>query len=226
MSQDILGEQLAYYRARAQEYDESIQEVGRFATPEPVRPNTDREWASIVAAIHALAPVGDVLELACGTGMWTQELVKIAASVTALDGAPEMVEANRAKLNDPRVNYQVVDLFQWHPEEQYDLVFFGFWLSHVPPDRLPIFLDKVSRSVRPGGRLFIVDEPNSNSPLSGENEGGQFQNRTLHDGREFRIVKVYYDPTEIQSALAERGFRDFTSARGQYFFHLSGQKAE
>jgi ubiquinone/menaquinone biosynthesis C-methylase UbiE len=224
MSDDLLKEQLAYYRARAQEYEESVKLTGRFATDESLDPQIDAEWQAAVTALRALPPAESVLELACGTGMWTRELLHIANHITALDGAPEMLDVNRANLNDDRVTYQQADLFHWQHDAQYDLVMFGFFLSHVPPDRLDTFLDAVAHAVRPGGRVFIVDEHHAGARLSGPNEQEQYQSRTLHDGRTFQIVKVYYDPAAIQSALAERGFEHFEGTSGSYFFYLIGKK--
>jgi demethylmenaquinone methyltransferase/2-methoxy-6-polyprenyl-1,4-benzoquinol methylase len=222
MTDDILKQQLSYYRARAQEYDESIQQTGLFASEEPGIPDADREWAQIVAALHTLAPVERVLELACGTGLWTKELVQIGTSITALDGAPEMLDANRAKLPDAAIEYTCADLFEWEPEEQYDLVFFAFWLSHVPPELLANFLYSAAAAVRVGGRIFIVDEPERGLHLSGASKAGMYQHRTLYDGRTFQIVKVYYDPGAIRVVLRQHGFENFTSVVGNYFFSLSG----
>src|SRR5690349_3670847 len=151
MSDDLLKEQLAYYRARAQEYDESVNQTGRFASNAPLDPQVSADWQAIISAIHALPPADSVLELACGTGIWTRELLHIAKHITALDGAPEMLDVNRANVNDDRVTYQQADLFHWQPDAQYDLVMFGFFLSHVPPERLDAFLDAVTAAVRPGG---------------------------------------------------------------------------
>lgn len=222
---DVLKTQLEYYRARAQEYDESVQQTGRFAAGEPSDPAADAEWAQIVAALHRLKPVNEALELACGTGIWTRELLAISAAITAVDGAPEMLEANRAKLGDARVRYEQADLFNWQPARAYDLVFFGFWLSHVPPERLGGFLDNVARAAQVGGKVFMVDEPAGGRQLSGENRDGLYQTRRLHDGQSFEIVKVYYDPAAIQAALEQRGFTAFERLHGAHFFSLCGTRA-
>jgi hypothetical protein len=89
-----------------------------------------------------------------------------------------------------------------------------------------VFLDKVTEAVRPGGRVFIVDEPEGGMQLSGENEEGMYQSRTLHDGSTFQIVKVYYNPNDIQAALQKRGFQNFTSMIGECFFYLSGKRGD
>jgi demethylmenaquinone methyltransferase/2-methoxy-6-polyprenyl-1,4-benzoquinol methylase len=135
MSDDILQQQIAYYRARAAEYDEWFYRKNRYDKGAEINQQWFDEAEVVRQTLHRLGHVGDALELACGTGIWTQELAKLANHVTALDASEEMLAINRAKLNAPNVTYQRVDLFAWQPERQYDLVFFGFWLSHVPPER-------------------------------------------------------------------------------------------
>jgi ubiquinone/menaquinone biosynthesis C-methylase UbiE len=208
MADELLREQLAYYRARAPEYDKSV--------------GDEILWMPPVEALRRLGPCARVMELACGTGTWTRELVRIGRCVTALDGSPEMLELNRTKVADPRVEYRCVDLFAWEPDGKDDLVFFAFWLSHVPPERLPTFLDRVARAVRPGGRVFLVDEPAEGSRFSGPTGENLQQTRTLGDGRRFSIVKVYYDPAVIREELARRGFEQFEVVTGETFFYLSG----
>ncbi len=222
---EILKSQLDYYRARAQEYDESVQQIGRFATEELEEPAVEGELAQIRAALHRLTPAKSALELACGTGIWTEELLAVAETITALDGAPEMLDVNRAKLgNDARVQYECINLFTWQPGSPFDLVFFAFWLSHVPPERLGMFLDRVARATRVGGQLFMVDEPASGRQLSGAGGADNTQIRQLHDGRQFRVVKVYHDPAVIQAALEVRGFGKFEVFEGDYFFSLCGTR--
>src|SRR5574341_2140180 len=144
MDDKTLQEQLEYYRARAQEFDESIQGTGRFASDAPLDPAVGQEYEQIQRAIRALPRAERALELACGTGIWTGDLLAVSESITALDGAPEMLDAHHAKYGDARIVYQQADLFEWEPDASYDLVFFAFWLSHVPPDELEGFLDKVA----------------------------------------------------------------------------------
>jgi ubiquinone/menaquinone biosynthesis C-methylase UbiE len=84
--------------------------------------------------VDEFAPTGDVLEIACGSGAFTREIVRHANAVTALDGSPRMIERNRQEVADPRVNYVVADAFTWEPDRAYDAAVFSFWLSHVPPD--------------------------------------------------------------------------------------------
>ena len=223
MSDDLLRGQLDYYRARAREYDASMDPVT--SDPEALTAEA-QEWAGLVRAVRSLGPLGSVLELAAGTGIWTQELHSLATELTVVDGSQEMLDINRGKIADPRVRYECIDLFAWEPAEQYDLVFFAFWLSHVPPDRMGLFLDRVRRSVKPAGRVFIVDEPAEGHQLSGPNQDGMYQQRSVADGRQFRIVKVYSRPEEIQEELRARGFAPAGQMLGDYFFWLKGRLPE
>ena len=133
---ELLQEQIAYYRARANEYDQWFLRQGRY----DYGPELNKQWADQVAEVRAALlrcePVDSALELACGTGIWTQTLLTLCARIHALDAAPEMLAINRAKLQSERVTYEQTDLFTWQPQQQYDLVFCGFWLSHVPLDAL------------------------------------------------------------------------------------------
>ena len=71
---EVLSEQRAYYRDRAPEYDEWWQRRGRYDRGE----EESREWhhqvASVDAALRSFDVKGDVLELASGTGWWTERL--------------------------------------------------------------------------------------------------------------------------------------------------------
>ena len=101
----ILQEQIAYYRARAGEYDQWFLRLGRYDRGPDLNRRWFREIGLVTAALEAFAPAGQVLELACGTGLWTQHLVRYAAAVTALDSSPEVLVINRARLGAAGVRY-------------------------------------------------------------------------------------------------------------------------
>ena len=155
----LLAEQALYYRERAGEYEDWWFRRDRYDHG----PETNACWfadaAEVEDAMEGFAPAGDVLELACGTGLWTQRLVSHAASVTAIDGSPEMLELCRARVDDPRVRYVQADLFAWEPDKTYDVCFFGFWLSHIPENRFETFWEKVRRAVWTGGPGVLHRQP-------------------------------------------------------------------
>jgi trans-aconitate methyltransferase len=59
--------------------------------------------------------VDDILELASGTGIWTQELLRIGKKITAIDASEEVIAINRSKLNSLSIKYHAADLFTWQP---------------------------------------------------------------------------------------------------------------
>ncbi len=148
---DLLAEQRSYYRARAPEYDEWWQRRGRYDRGEEETAEWGRQVATVEAALATFGPSGDVLELAGGTGWWTERLAQTADSLMVVDASAETIERNRARVRRPDVQYVQADLFAWEPDRTYDVVFFSFWLSHVPRERFRAFWSLVERCLgRPG----------------------------------------------------------------------------
>jgi SAM-dependent methyltransferase len=189
---DLLEEQRRYYAARAPEYDDWWYRRGRYQ----LDPETKARWdADIVEVERALADDahGTVLELAAGTGIWTRKLLRLSRRVVAVDANVETLA-----LNTDEAELVVADVFEWEPRERFDLCFFGFWLSHVPDDRLDEFWDLVRSALKPGGRVFLIDNGSSSDPTHTNRSGGSgVERRRLQDGREFDIVKRYRAPEDF-----------------------------
>jgi demethylmenaquinone methyltransferase/2-methoxy-6-polyprenyl-1,4-benzoquinol methylase len=222
----LVAEQLAYYRARAPEYHEWHERLGRYDRG----PELQRQWlaevAEVAAALEAFAPAGRVLELACGTGWWTERLLRYAANITAVDASPEVIAINRSRLNDARIRYVEADLFAWQPDARYDVVFFSFWLSHVPPERFAAFWALVRECLAPGGRVFFIDSLYNEAATAVDHhlEGAEAftLTRRLNDGREFRIVKVHYRPEELAARLRELGWDAVVRGTANHFVYGYG----
>jgi SAM-dependent methyltransferase len=225
-AKDILQEQIAYYRARAPEYDRWFLRQGRYDRGEAHRQQWLEEVGHLEAALARSAPAGDILELACGTGIWTSRLAPRAAHLTAVDASPEALAINRSRLLDPAVEYVQADLFAWTPTRLYDYVFFGFWLSHVPPERFEGFWRLVGRALRPGGRAFFVDSRDAPEGTAHDQqiEIGGTVDRRLDDGRTFRIVKVFYQPDELSTRLGQLGWTAEVEATPTFFIHGSAAR--
>ena len=156
----LLAEQRAYYRARAPEYDEWWQRRGRYDRGTDVAEEWDRQVKQVAAALDTFGATGDVLEMAGGTGWWTARLARTAGHLTVIDSSPETLDLNRDHVGRPDVDYLVSDLFTWQPQRTYDVVFFSFWLSHVPRSRFSGFWSLVRSCLAPGGRVFLIDNRN------------------------------------------------------------------
>ncbi len=152
----LLAEQARYYRERACEYEDWWFRRGRYDHGAEANARWFSDVAEAHAALESFKPTRDILELACGTGLWTERLIRDATSVTAVDGSPEMLELCRGRVGDSCVSYVRADLFGWEPKRTYDVCFFGFWLSHVPEGRFEAFWAKVRRAVGSDGRVFFV----------------------------------------------------------------------
>ena len=192
-SDPLLAEQLAYYRAIAPEYE-------THAIPGPGRDE-------LIAAIDAFGPAGDVLELACGAGAWTERLLCHATSVTAVDAAPEMLARAKARVGEARVRFVQADLFAWTPDRCYDVVFFGFWISHVPLDRFDTFWNFVADCLRPAGRVFFIDDTYRTPDELLEGASSSTIRRRLNDGTAYRAVKVPYRPADLEERLRRLGWQ-------------------
>ncbi len=202
----MLEEQRRYYRERAPEYDDWWFRRGRY----DLGPQENARWlaecAEVERALAHFDPAGDVLELACGTGLWTRHLAPRAAALTAIDASAEVIELNRARVGDESVEYVQADIFAWRPERHYDVCFFSFWLSHVPEERFGEFWALVRTALRPGGRIFLVDSDRGDGAHAKPATSSDLEVRRLSDGREFEIVKRYFDPAELERRLAGLGW--------------------
>jgi SAM-dependent methyltransferase len=181
----------------------------------------ERDRRAIVDELH---PTGEVLELGCGPGGFTRELARHARSVTAVDSSPKMLARNRLEVARPNVRYVEADLFRWAPDATYDLVFFGFVLSHVPPGLFESFWRLVRASVRTGGRMAFVDEDDRVAHYDDVRvtNGVPVARRRLGDGREFDIVKVFWEPQELAAKLRDLGWDVSVRRLGDSYLYGAG----
>ena len=135
-----------------------------------------------------------MLELACGTGIWSEKLLPFASRLTAVDGSPEMLAIAAARLRSTRVDFIEANLFDWKASGQFDTVFFGFWLSHVPPAAIRGILGiDLHGCLAPGGRVFFVDSRRDSTSTALDHrlpeEDTIVLRRRLNDGREFQVLQ-------------------------------------
>lgn len=206
-----LSEQVAYYRAVAEEYGHHrLMGV----------PGQDE----LAEAVASFAPTGDVLELACGPGVWTGHLVGSAASVTAVDASPEMLRLAQARVDPVPVRFIEADLFSWRPDRRYDAVFFGFFLSHVPEERFDRFWTLVADSLEPDGVVFFVDDAHRPEAELVEGPDSPVVERQLDDGTTYRAIKVPHQPAQLEQRLRGLGW-DITvrATSGPFYWGAGGR---
>jgi SAM-dependent methyltransferase len=220
-----LREQLDYYRARADGIDEWWLRDGLH---ERDRASWLADVATVVDALERFRPRGRVLELAGGTGTWSERLLGYADELTVVDGAPEMLALNAARLQSAPVRYVQADLFDWAPAERADTVFFSFWLSHVPPERFTAFWRLVDDCLAPGGRVFFVDSrPEETSTAvdhASAQHGAPLVERRVKDGRRFHVYKIFYEALALTEQLRALGWRFDVRESSRYFIHGAGER--
>ncbi len=167
---------------------------------------------------------GNVLELAGGTGWWTQRLAHTAERLTVVDSSAEVLALNRERVGRSDLTYVVADLFEWRPDSTYDVVFFSFWLSHVPRARFSDFWSLVHSCLAPSGRAFLIDNRNDPLPDTTAKDpyvveyGADLHLRRLSDGSQYRVVKVMYEPDELEALLAAEGWSAEIDATRWFLF--------
>jgi demethylmenaquinone methyltransferase/2-methoxy-6-polyprenyl-1,4-benzoquinol methylase len=222
---DLIQSQLEYYRARADEYDEWFFRRGRYDRGAELNQRWFSEVEDVRSWLAEQGELGDVLELAAGTGLWTERLVRQSRSTHCVDAAAEVLDINRGRMSAQaaRISYELADLFQWRPLRRFDTVFFGFWLSHVPDDRFEGFWQLVAEALKPSGRALLVDslaDPSSTATDHVLEASGEVTRR-LNDGREFRIVKKFWEPQPLGQALRRLGWQPALRRTGHYFLYGS-----
>jgi SAM-dependent methyltransferase len=216
------AEMIAYYVARAPEYDEWYLRSDRYVHTEA----DDAAWRADLdlAArwLDAIPMSGEIVELAAGTGWWSRHLAA-KGRLRVCDVSPEMIRLARSRLQSLGLaaDFEIRDNWS-EPNRQVDGLFTGFWLSHVSRERLPAFLSLVHRWLRPGGVFSFMDS--RRDPASGavdrEPPANDVQLRRLNDGRTFQVRKVYYSPAELEDALTEAGFIHARVETSERFFLL------
>lgn len=191
-----------YYGRRAREY-EAI-----YRRDDSVRRG---EQVAIAAAMKEILRDRNVLEIACGTGFWTEVIATVARRVVAVDAAPEMLAVAREKGLSP----ETVELCEGDAYAldripgTFNAGVANFWLSHVPRARMQAFLRGFHGRLQANAVVFMAD----NVYVSGV--GGAlirrpghedtFKVRRLADGSTHEVRKNYYDARFLHRLLGPFG---------------------
>lgn len=148
----------------------------------------------------------NILEIACGTGYWTEAMAATATKLLATDVNESMLEIARQK-DYPRKNvqFECLDMYDMKPMQPFDTLFGGFIWSHIALEELDRWLDHLHRLLPKGSMVIFLDNnfiEGSSSPIAHTDaRGNQFQDRALPDGQTFRIVKNFPDRNTFEQLL-------------------------
>lgn len=189
-----------YYARRAAEYERIY-----------AKPERQADLGALRARIATLFAGKRVLELACGTGYWTEVIAGTAAQLTAVDLNDEVLAIARTKKDAGKVEfvrasaYEIPDFGRAH-----DALFAGFWWSHVPLEKLDDFLEHARLAIAPGGMLAFLDNryvEGSSTPVSRRDaRGNGYQTRKLEDGSSHEVLKNFPAEGELIQRAARHGW--------------------
>lgn len=203
----------AYYAARAPEYDRVYEKPERQADQQAIR-----RW------LPPLFAGARVLEIACGTGYWTQFIAPAAAQVLAIDAAPETLAVARGRGWPRHVEFVVGDAYALGVmSDSFDAAFAGFWFSHVPKRRRREFLAGLHARLTRGARVVLLDNlyvEGSSTPIAGRDaDGDSWQRRTLADGSSYDVLKNFPSEAELRELIGASGERAAV-VRWQHYWAL------
>ncbi len=201
-----------YYAQRAPEYERIYQKPERQADLRLLEKFVGQTFAG-----------RRVLEIACGTGWWTQILSHTARSVLAADINDEVLAIARTKpFGAAKVSFQRADAFQLHLlTGEFDAALAVFWWSHLKPAELEQFLNALHQRLEPGSVVVFMDNqfvPGSSTPISRrDEEGNTYQQRQLDNGSTTEVLKNFPTDAQIIQTLGSRADEP-TIQRHHYFW--------
>jgi ubiquinone/menaquinone biosynthesis C-methylase UbiE len=182
-----------YYNKRATEYEQIY-----------YRDDPDRqiELAKIKNVVRNSFKNKSVLEIACGTGYWTETAVKTATNITAVDYSGEMLKTAKAK--KIKANFMIEDAYSLQNiNEYFNAGLANFWFSHIPKRKIKSFLNTFHNKLQPLSVIIMADniyDKNIGGELNKkENDENTYKIRDLKDGTRYQIVKNYYSEDELDT---------------------------
>lgn len=202
----------AYYAARAPYYDAVY-----------LKPERSADIAFFCAHLPAIFAGHRVLEVACGTGYWTQHIAKTATSLTATDATEEPLQFAALRPGIADVRFEQADAYRLPASlGTFDAAFAGLWFSHVPIEARRVFLASLHARLEPESHVAFID--NSAVQLKDfpivetDLHGNTYQLRTLRDGTTHRVLKNF--PTERELIGMLEGAATVTAYRTLQNFWL------
>src|SRR5215510_5600005 len=185
-----------YYRDRALEYDLF------YGVPE-----RHHDLAVLKSWLIEHARDRSILEVATGTGYWTEAAATVAKAITATDYNPETlaVAAQRKLGSNVTMRFAVAFDLPEFPSA-FDAGMAHMWWSHVSKHRRQEFLSHFASRLQPHAVMLMIDQvrvEGRTTPVSGHDEwGNQLTRRTLRSGATFEIIKNYPTAEELKDDLA------------------------
>jgi SAM-dependent methyltransferase len=198
-----------YYGKRAPEYDRIYE-----------KPERQGDLATLKEIVRETFRGEDVLEIACGTGYWTETLTEVSRSVTAVDLNESVLEIARGRRGAERVRFEKADVYGLPELPESSACLCAFWWSHMPKNRIAEFLAGLHQRLKRGATVLIMDncyvEGNSTPTSRRDSEGNTYQTRKLDDGSTHEVLKNFPTEEELQQAVA--GMAEGAAFRALHYY--------
>lgn len=151
----------------------------------------------------------NVLEVACGTGYWTEIISQVATKLTATDISEEtLIEARKKKLECRNVDLKIADAYRLDKiEGEFNAACANFWFSHIPKSRILEFIEGLHKKLGKGSIVFIADNvyiPGIGGELmSKHDEEDTYKVRELLNGDKYEILKNYYSEDDLKNIFGQ-----------------------
>lgn len=200
-----------YYAQRAAEYEAIYAKTERQA---------DLQTATV--RLQDIFRRKTVLEIACGTGYWTQKIAETATKILATDINESVLEIAQLKTYPfDNVRFSQEDLYDIQSIPLSEALFGGFIWSHIKLEELPRFLEATHALVQPGGLIVFMDNryvEGSSTPISEHDlQGNTYQQRVLKDGTAFSVLKNFPDQSALEKTLTGKA-QNIQFIQLQYFW--------
>lgn len=202
-----------YYKNRATEFDQIY-----------TRPERQKDIRQLTHFLQCTLAGKQVLEIACGTGFWTQKYSTDAASVLATDYNEAVLEVAKSKeYSNPNITFITDDAYSLsNVRQKANACYAGFWLSHVNKNNLSSFIETLHENLEPGSAVIFADnlyvEGNSTPVSRRDAAGNTYQTRTLKDGTQHEILKNFITEEDFRTLLGDR-VKNLHYQQLQYFWY-------
>ena len=150
-----------------------------------------------------------VLEVACGTGYWTEIVAKVAKLVLAIDASEKMLRVARKRTSSVNVEYRMADAYALaEVPGEFDGGLANFWFSHVPRARVDEFLCGFHKKLEKNAVVFMSDNvyiPGIGGQLvSKAGIEDTFKLREGPNGTKYEVLKNYYTRDALRLLLSPK----------------------
>jgi protein-L-isoaspartate O-methyltransferase len=195
--EDNLAKVVSFYEPHASTYHQRTYEHG----------STDHFYARLRDRYRTLFKGHTVLEIAAGSGYWTELVATSASRVLATDANEKLVEIIRHRLGHlPNLDCMTADAYSLSGiHDRFSAACAQYWWSHMPKQKVGTFLTSLHSKLLPGALVFFCDDLRyeHNHWTRRIDEHGDIQEeRSYPDGTRAETIKNFPTHEELIETLS------------------------